>query len=576
MLTNSALIKSFANNNNNTDFSSKKSFSPATVGSPLSRTTTINDSLCSNNTSVTDLNSTNSTGNNMDNQKLDTFSRLSTEFSSITIDSNNSSSLSRPFTSTTGPTSTRDMGTANSKLYSAEFFDDKYKWQNDTSWFMDNWVEFLEHDLNLNSDFRTSRAGGASTDNNIDNNDIGSDFSQPPKPKTHHSLHKASSTSSLSRNFGKSLKLSLSNTSLNSNVSNTGNTNGNKGTRVDRTHRNTNKTTKLKNFFSRIKVKTEDISDSKFLQDNKDLMIQDLRHQNWKLVNLIVSEGRVYIFIFDRMLKNETGLNSLSFAKKFCSTYEVYNLFGTESKLVEDNMVISNDSLDIDDDKKKWVFTITFPSYDSNSTAKTTFHLRTKNKVLAEKYIQSCNFWSSRITPIPNAQFDMVSNLEYGWSEDILTFGHTNTMGGDNNISLGDADNKSTIVSLWKPLYSIDCLVHTDLQTTQLCDTTLKSQYKNLKIFTQSLSDLIDEHLNIVKPKMLAYWQHYVHISNDILSFDLAMDNWTEKYLFLIKHYDHQILYLNALENLRKEAEKLGDAELQNYFAINGEETQSN
>ncbi|SMN20612.1 similar to Saccharomyces cerevisiae YBL060W YEL1 Guanine nucleotide exchange factor specific for Arf3p [Maudiozyma saulgeensis] len=196
----------------------------------------------------------------------------------------------------------------------------------------------------------------------------------------------------------------------------------------------------------------------------------------------------------------------------------VLNLFECTASVVQENIITGNQS-------KKANFTLTFPK--NLNGVQTTLDFETPNFQLAHDFVECLNFWSGRLSPVPVEQFEIVSNEEYGWSSRILNDEHT-TSQSLNNAHLCE----------WKPLLTMELFYdHMDEIPGKL---PLQQKIEELKIFTDRLSKLIDEH-NDLKPKIISIWDRSVN-------FDKVMDNWNAKYLFLNSQYNKRVIYLAALE----------------------------
>ena len=72
-----------------------------------------------------------------------------------------------------------------------------------------------------------------------------------------------------------------------------------------------------------------------------------------------------------------------------------------------------------------------------------------------------------------------------------------------------------------------------------------QSQLHSLRQFTELLGGQLDEH-NAVKPKMVSFWTE--RINHNSSTFEHAMENWNNKYLYLNQQYQKHLIYLKALE----------------------------
>lgn len=248
-------------------------------------------------------------------------------------------------------------------------------------------------------------------------------------------------------------------------------------------------------------------------------------NHKWHNARVIVKEGRLYIFDFKGFPALTSKQANIDMCKRKNFSYTVLNLFGASTILLQENIVSSTN------DHKQWNFNISFPKtldYEHDRI----FHFQVSDLLIAHNFVNCVNIWSARITPIPTAQFEMVSNQEYGWSEKLL--------------------NKNTqpeTVSLvfWQPLIGIES-IYNDLSDVPY--NSLKTQFFILKHFIEKLIDLIDEH-NEKKSKIIKVWSHL----NSSVKFDIAMDNWNRRYLFLNFMFEKHNLYYRALELLEKEVD---------------------
>lgn len=247
---------------------------------------------------------------------------------------------------------------------------------------------------------------------------------------------------------------------------------------------------------------------------------------NWFNSRVRIAEGRLFIFNF-KSSSNIDKTWDLDVCKKKASTYYVYNLFGTVAKLTQENIIASSSTKN----KKKWNFTITFPKFLLGGDKDTMFNFQTSDLSTAKMYVQSCNFWSGRISPIPAAEFEMVSNQEYGWSDALLQ---------------GKLDPLSTKLVVWTPLVNVHALYYLDDGSETdlvLGQQDIESKIHSLECFTDKLSQWIDQH-NALKPHMVSVWSASANSS----LFDKAMDNWNDRYLYLNFKYEKHMIYLKALE----------------------------
>ncbi|AMD22640.1 HHL130Wp [Eremothecium sinecaudum] len=246
---------------------------------------------------------------------------------------------------------------------------------------------------------------------------------------------------------------------------------------------------------------------------------ESLKNSKWFNARVRVAEGRLYIFNFKNCQALSPKTSDLASCRSRAFSYTVLNLFGATATLLQNNIVYNSNH-------KRWNFTITFPrSIDCESQR--VYRFQTKDMNVAQKFVRSTLMWSARITPIPKTQFEMVSNQEYGWSERLL------------NKTVRPI---SVALSHWTPLLGIESIYE---EIEDVGHVTLEDRYYNLKVFTEKLVQLIDKH-NSYKPMMIEIWS----LGSSADKFDIAMDNWNRRYLFLIAMYEKHNLYLKALEDL--------------------------
>lgn len=268
-----------------------------------------------------------------------------------------------------------------------------------------------------------------------------------------------------------------------------------------------------------------------FDEKKNQLTFLDKNDSQWSNARVCIYEGRIFIF----KLKEKTNkgisnaiekgdLNDLESFKNLSSSYYVYNLFESVADLVQDN-VVTNCNRSRTSLTAKGNFNVTFPA--ALNGKKNVLEFQTPTIQEANDYVACINFWAARLSPIPYAQFEIVSNEEYGWGDRLLN----KTSSVNNNVRL----------SSWKPLLSLD-LLHDDLDSFT-GNLDFETQLAQLKDFVDHLEDLIDRHNNI-KPKLVAKW-------NDTRYFEKVMDNWNEKYLYMNYQYDKRIKYLRALQAVK-------------------------
>ncbi|SCU95140.1 LAME_0F10880g1_1 [Lachancea meyersii CBS 8951] len=242
-----------------------------------------------------------------------------------------------------------------------------------------------------------------------------------------------------------------------------------------------------------------------------------------------VHQGRLFVYRFklsELDWANSSQIESwdLDTCRRNCSRFHVYNLYGTMASVVQENVVASEKS-----NFNSTSLTLEFP-HGIDSTSGLAFRLQTRNLDEARKLAACLNFWTARITPIPSAQAEMISNEEYGWSAKVL----------DQKIDLAHVKLRK-----WVPLVSLDA-IFPDLEDG-IAMWDFGSQLRNLQNYTDTLGSQLDMH-NVIKPRMVKVWSVSEASSHQRL-FESAMDNWNNKYLYLNQQYSKHLIYLKALQN---------------------------
>ncbi|SCU89153.1 LAMI_0D12574g1_1 [Lachancea mirantina] len=253
--------------------------------------------------------------------------------------------------------------------------------------------------------------------------------------------------------------------------------------------------------------------------------------EHWTYARVRAGHGRLLVYYFrgstlqdytvDQILKWD-----LMTCRKKCSHARFYTLYGALASRIQDNIVASKHSA-----LGRSSFMVSFPSGISALDG-ITLQFSTDNADIAAKYKDTINFWGGRITPIPSAQMEMVSNEEYGWSDRILS---------------GKIQPQHAKVFKWKPLMGLDAvLVEAD---EQVAFWELDSQLYNMRSFVSTLERSLDTH-NSLKAQMVQKWQNVEEREPEATesAFDVVMDNWNNKYLYLNKQYEKHTIYLDALE----------------------------
>ncbi|CAI1804296.1 hypothetical protein SEUBUCD646_0B00610 [Saccharomyces eubayanus] len=253
------------------------------------------------------------------------------------------------------------------------------------------------------------------------------------------------------------------------------------------------------------------------------------KDSEWDRVKVQIREGRMLIFKIKQNVKdihqsNGTNSTAIDYYKEISSSYFAYSLFEAEAQVVQDNIIIGCEAVNINKNakKKKGNFTVIFPE-DINGP-ETVLEFQTKDIAESHKFTQCINFWAGRISPVPMTQFELVSNEEYGWSDKVFT-------------DLTCFDLKQTTISEWKPLLGLELLY----EDSKDMETKLKDRLEELMDFTKQLGVWIDRH-NEIKDKLVEIW------SFDENCFEVVMNNWNSKYLYMNTQYKKRLTYLEALQ----------------------------
>ncbi|QLG70854.1 hypothetical protein HG535_0A07990 [Zygotorulaspora mrakii] len=260
-----------------------------------------------------------------------------------------------------------------------------------------------------------------------------------------------------------------------------------------------------------------------FLEDNT----------KWVHARVRVFEGRIYIFKLkdsSRIPENAT----MEYLKKQSPKYIVFNLVEALAFVVQDNIVqcSQNKNLGTQHEHVSGNFTLTIPTRLYQE--KVVLEFQTSTLRQAEMYVNSINFWAARQAPVPKAQFELVSNEEYGWSDKLFT----------SNYDVEKLD--SMYLSAWKPLLSIGALyeaLYGDM--TEEDQLELFSKISELETFAEEIQFRIDRHNNN-KSRAIALWR-------DSKQFDAVMSNWNTKYLYLNTINERNKAYLKSLRMVRTE-----------------------
>lgn len=255
------------------------------------------------------------------------------------------------------------------------------------------------------------------------------------------------------------------------------------------------------------------------------------QHTTWIKVKIRILEGRLYIFKFanDEDYK-ENDIEQMKL--KSSVEFHVVNLFECIAELIQDNIVMSGDNSFTN-------FQLRFPQSIYDKPLIILFKTFDSNR--SQNVVNCCNFWSARLSPAPIAQFEIVSNEEYGWSKEIL-------YGPDGNLQNEPPTKGFKKINKWKPLLTLNNLYEFDDDSNVVNKQPFQEKLLDLRHFITKLDTLIDEH-NSLKPLLLKRWQ-------DTPQFEIVMDNWNGKYLYLHSQYDRRKIYYKVLQNANSQIAK--------------------
>lgn len=247
------------------------------------------------------------------------------------------------------------------------------------------------------------------------------------------------------------------------------------------------------------------------------------QYTSWIKVKIRIFEGRLYIFKF----LNDIDYEENDLQRMQCKNgvqFYILSLFECFAELIQDNIIMSGQNSTKN-------FQIRFPP---DLHGKRLILLFKTNDVNRSYNVVNCsNFWSARLSPVPIAQFEIVSNEEYGWSRKIL-----------NDCTNSDNDRKP--IKRWKPLLTLGNLYEfhddeDDNATNVVNKQLFHEKLLELNHFVTKLDTLIDEHNNL-KLSIIKRWQR-------TSQFDIVMDNWNDKYLYLHSQYDKRKVYYKVLHD---------------------------
>lgn len=185
-----------------------------------------------------------------------------------------------------------------------------------------------------------------------------------------------------------------------------------------------------------------------------------------------------------------------------------YNLCSTYAQLERSPISSSNSG------KKPIHWSLTFPKLSKKQLKKFIFEAGTKE--IALEFVNTCNFWASKITAIPTSE-ESISSIEYGW---------TNL---DGLIRKRDTFKKLRTIQKWellpKGVYLSNYIVADQLDIEANHLGMMKQFVKTLKYYT-SLKKLYNE-FNQTKLKFLKNFKQYSSTSN----YKIIISNFENKIL---------------------------------------------
>ncbi|CCF60779.1 hypothetical protein KAFR_0L01690 [Kazachstania africana CBS 2517] len=275
-----------------------------------------------------------------------------------------------------------------------------------------------------------------------------------------------------------------------------------------------------------------------FLSESPETTVSINDKADWVKVRVRIYEGRIFIFkLKQTQIDNQSPeslllLNMEDF-KALNPICVVYNLYETSSELVQNNIILKSRNVfpESNGEDELRSFILYFPKVGKKPRIKIEF--KTNDLQLSERYVACMNVWAARLSPIPNEQFESVSNEEYGWSTRFLS---------------AKENSRNIKISKWKPLLSYESFSSFGSELFDM--TPVNEKIGKLEILVSWLETVIDDHNQVKKSMMKS-------CTSNKEQFELVMDNWNSKYLFLSGQYNKRLLYLEALRRLQHEIENI-------------------
>lgn len=254
------------------------------------------------------------------------------------------------------------------------------------------------------------------------------------------------------------------------------------------------------------------------LTHNNNVISTDLDIYNikdWKQNIVIISKGLLKQYSFGSSSDRNKFMKTKS--DKYVNTVMTYNLYSAVASLVEENVISNADNRT---NGIAWVLTIPdLLTSDQSQDKKIVYYASSLD--IAQNFIETCNFWAARITAIPTTEEAIVTNAEFGWSDEVLK----------RQRSL-----KNLPVQKWEKLVSIE-------SSFIPSSYTLAEQFEQLQKYVDHLEHLIDDH-NGLKPILENIWGGDEQLKQQ---YDLVISNWNEKYVYMYKQHQKFKIYLDSL-----------------------------
>ncbi|CDR40219.1 CYFA0S04e06172g1_1 [Cyberlindnera fabianii] len=230
---------------------------------------------------------------------------------------------------------------------------------------------------------------------------------------------------------------------------------------------------------------------------------------------VIIAKGLLKQYSFDSTADRKNFIKTRQ--DKYVNTVVTYNLYSATARLVDENMITNSKS---STSGVTWVLTIPNLLTNDYTQDKKIVYYAASEKI-ASDFVETCNFWAARITSIPSSEEEMVTNQEFGWSNDVL---------------IKNKGLEKVRLHPWKCLLSIESsFIPSAFE--------LQDQFTQMKRYVESISLAIETH-NKLKPVLQRVWGENKMYEKQ---FDLVMSNWSEKYVYLLKQKQKYGTYMDSL-----------------------------